>query len=857
MESIQTRVLTRPRPLRTAYFIPLSEESHPILDAIFSRTHTMWGGRFSLIIPCVDGIPSVAYWPWLKTFDPDVIYSYVQLTDAQQASIHEEIYPSELRLHADGLDPQNPRYDPDLPVAPLSVSTVLPFAAMPTFLDQKRGIRVVGTMGRTENDRFLMDSFGSNFHIKNLLRARLASFGSSLLVIDDADHLPRHAFVDQSETVVPDSTSLLRMMADNPRDRGLAQLSAANCPRLVLDDRVWASSFNLVIGSTVADRLMFWNARFFSAGYRDGQDVDLCIPPKCLRDEAFTAALGAFLTRRNFVNEGYGNGPNRVTMRSISLTGDELDALLPRLLGAVPHQSFTKEHIGAIDACVPNVRALEYANIAVGQHTFRPPSLWKESYASGPELRLIPPYPEHMRLVPPEQVDAALGAWAVDLDIERSTDHSPYSNVRHRWRLPRRLRVTRAFTLHYQLNEPNGQVIGPRVDSGGLLTVFAVPDAALPSITLPTDYDAIRIALEKGRDWTPADGRGRWDQLPQLCYAAQRSDAGQHFFGVFQMFGDLNAARSVILHRFWRDQLARLGATDQRAHQRHDVVLRHIERRMKKAPLNLAESQQRITLANIVLQAADAERLNTPSRSWTGLLEDFEALVANFNAENPLPDQPERDKIEEKRITEHGLRRHVQLLCKLGVLHQGYEIKCSKCLHRNWIALGDLNPSIICQVCHNSTRAPVDQPWQFQLNGFLREALRRHGIGPLFWVLSRYQQHNRGSFWFTGPINIFFDENSYQKRMPETDIDLTMVDQGQVIMCEVKQSERVFEKPLAFAEAVKKLRPDVALVAVMEPSSPALEAKYEQFRNALAGTGIEPKLMTLNEDEDISNEPWF
>jgi len=31
------------------------------------------GGRFSLIVPCLNGRIAPSYWPWLEAYDPDIV----------------------------------------------------------------------------------------------------------------------------------------------------------------------------------------------------------------------------------------------------------------------------------------------------------------------------------------------------------------------------------------------------------------------------------------------------------------------------------------------------------------------------------------------------------------------------------------------------------------------------------------------------------------------------------------------------------------------------------------------------------------------------------------------------------------
>ena len=80
----------RPRPLRVAFLIEDGEHSSLALDGIFADCYSRWGGRFSLIAPCVNGRIAPSYWPWLEAYDPDIVYSYVPLTKADVQAFREK-----------------------------------------------------------------------------------------------------------------------------------------------------------------------------------------------------------------------------------------------------------------------------------------------------------------------------------------------------------------------------------------------------------------------------------------------------------------------------------------------------------------------------------------------------------------------------------------------------------------------------------------------------------------------------------------------------------------------------------------------------------------------------------------------
>jgi hypothetical protein len=392
------------------------------------------------------------------------------------------------------------------------------------------------------------------------------------------------------------------------------------------------------------------------------------------------------------------------------------------------------------------------------------------------------------------------------------------------------------------------------VSVGGLLTMYANVSTQLPAINLPTDTEVIIHALTHGRDWPPYHRTAERLRLPQLTADARRSDKGYYFWGVLQLFGSLNEAASILLHTFWRQQFEALGATDQRTEVRREQIKTQLSRRAGK-PFDLTDPDHADRLTNLVLQEAAQLRLTVPSLPWARLEADFQQLEDRHWIEHPAHEGV--NEAEWRGYHRDSLVSTVQNLCRLQILHQGYEHRCPKCLHRSWVGIDSLSTMIVCEVCKHERPAPVDQPWAFRINGFLREALQRHGIGPLFWALRRFQARNQNSFWFEGPLDICFDQAAAESGRTETDIDLTMIDGGLVRMCEVKQSARHFTDPEGLARVMARLRPDIAMVAVMEAPSRNLQEKFARFSGALAVEGIRAEMLTFDEENDLSHEPYF
>jgi hypothetical protein len=88
-----------PRPIRVAFLLEDGDQSGLVLDGIFADCYSRWGGRFSLIAPCVGGHVLSDYWRWLEAFDPDLVYSFVPLSRADVLEVHERLYPGRYFFH--------------------------------------------------------------------------------------------------------------------------------------------------------------------------------------------------------------------------------------------------------------------------------------------------------------------------------------------------------------------------------------------------------------------------------------------------------------------------------------------------------------------------------------------------------------------------------------------------------------------------------------------------------------------------------------------------------------------------------------------------------------------------------------
>lgn len=840
------RAFIRPRPIRVAYLLADGDHSHLKLDAIFVASMAAWGGRYSLICPCENGFPRESYLSWMRVYDPDIIYSFIDLSDENLRKIREVFAPAYLVRHTENIkgEAKSRDFRIELPIAPLaSLSTTLQYArAYPASAPQP--VRVVDYLPGQPNDRFIDDNFGSfyNSYSRWPIPENLADAVKPLAVASEKLlSAPNRGRRYEGETV-GDAIALLSHMAGHRNTYGLGQIAADATPRIELRE-AYDNAFTLVVGNTFEDRVAYWNLRSRDPVFLGREVTTLIVDPARLEEEAFFAALAEFLKTRNGVPRNSG-GP-WVQIRSASIPVESLSMLCERFRG---HDNWNGYHVGSpitLDGIAPSAQVLSNArHLAMGGFFERAPE-WKEFPAVGDKAHPPVVMPSHIAHLQSQNF-ATSGSWALDVDIERQENHSRYSNVRHKWFFPRRLRFHQAFLGFYESKGWGREYRHTRANALGALSLYAGFGEELPTINLPTDEVAFQFAMQRGDTWPPFSRSDKWEPPHGPFEWAQPSDKGRYLIGTLRMFGGLQEAGAVLLHSYWRAIFEELGGTigSARRSQIKDAIKKKL-RAVTTPPGNWDDDTwQRMTS----LVATEAYQVRVPQQTLS--YDDFQKRHEPYLEREKviLAEHKAKEPDDWLARANRSLRNGLQERCARNVLFQGYRWKCDTCYNSNWNDIASLKPELTCSICGASEPAPVDKPWSFRLNGFLQDAMREHGITALVWCLVTLEGRSKDSFFYLGPHELW---NEYPKNVDskcDHEADLICVLDGKVHLCEVKSSSRDIELA-SLLEVAKRLRPDFVTLAVMEEHSDKLAAKLAELKRGLTGTGVDAQLLTYTDDE--------
>jgi hypothetical protein len=153
-------------------------------------------------------------------------------------------------------------------------------------------------------------------------------------------------------------------------------------------------------------------------------------------------------------------------------------------------------------------------------------------------------------------------------------------------------------------------------------------------------------------------------------------------------------------------------------------------------------------------------------------------------------------------------RKILDRLARRRILRRGLVLCCGRCNWLAWYSLEVLSQDFQCQRCAHVSmieqqlwRDPFDEPaWFYDLDHAVREALRLNGRVPVLAASSLARQ-NPGAFSLT----LDFEMIRHGADKPTVEIDLGVIGDGKVILCEAKSSSTLATSDSAEKRETAKL----------------------------------------------------
>ena len=748
------------RPIKIAYLVPFDESSvnHMLIDATFYESYTRWAGTYTLIVPSSPKeFLDPVYESWLDFFDPDFVCTYVELEEDLVKKIDKLCSPVALIKHVirerDSDDLRWRSFIPDwryyfTPVS--SITTVpSPHVAYPFGLREETENEIaVITQHHGNPHRLLSDNFGTAFDIHMVTHAIPGFYRTLCLVPPD---LPDHIVAGTERC-----TSIIDVLSaiSNRKALPIARFAMAHSEAIPrVEPYRWAGHFNLFIGSTILDRIHFWNARHFIPSHAATPGA-LIIELEFFEDPDFVSQLGQYLNKNNFL--GQQHGPPRVSIQSYSHNEEELSLIRDKLSKHSYNSVFVNQEFNA--PAIPPKKELERGYYKRSADT----SIFKLTEDIN---TLSAKEPAHFAYFPPRFKGIAKGQWIVELDIQRHNNLSRYSNVVDNWVVPRRRKIVSAFTNNLGKVTNGHQLALLPTTKDFPLIGHTINEAYLYNLFLRDDEIFFRhIALEFFR--YPQDDL-RASIVKNSYQDLSISDKGQNLRGVISMFDSLSDSYEILTNKYWRKVL-RAGKKD-----------------------------------SVKYLVFTREKLN-------GFLPKDRPTREKLMRKLSFSNIGEVTKFMKKNLTDT-----LEHLVRNNVFYQVHQWRCRYCGHTNSRSFDVMKIKNSCEICTREYFAPIDLEWTYQLNDFVYRSLTKNNGLTVLWALGFLQDwFGRGSFWYLPEVDLYEKDGEPDKK---NEIDILCVLNGKFYAVEVKHSvSLLINKPEEvdnFVKEINLIRPDIAMLA--------------------------------------------
>jgi hypothetical protein len=820
------------RFIKIAYIIPYqdTEENHFILDAVFHESYTRWGGARTLIIPSdPEKFLHTEHEKWLEFFDPDFIYTYVDLDLGFIKKISLSCYPIFFLKHEKSREGGGWRtYLPSW--SRHAINPVSSITTLPRFLDAISPRATVEPTIVTQDvyqssisNRFVRDNFGTAGEISRHTNPVEGFFNTLALISDDGQSR-------QIGTATRRTTFIKDVLSDIASGKALsfAQLASACCKNTpTVYSYEWSTAFNIFIGGGCLDRINFWNARHFVSEDRLYVPSSLIIASEdFFNDKALVKQLGSFLNSKNWLNSG-GGGDYKVCIRSLSLEKTVLESIANKLKvkGETFNSVYVPKNFNA--SSLPTAKELS-VNFSCpnncGTTTFKLNETKNEIAAIEPA---------HFSFIPQKFYTFKRGQWGIDLDIERHNSHSNIVNQLDNWQIPRRHGVSRCFTTNLsKITKHNLLSLVPNNPSSH----FTSHETPRYKLELPDDETVFRyIVLESKNFDYKDDVRSdiEFDRYKDIAF----SNKGQNLRGVISMFDSLDQACNCLTNKIWMKIIRECSRTQ----DSNEITERDYYKNGELKKERIIERPY----PDKLFSQKQLFGFWPNSDEYTQLVKDGLRLS-------------KKGKWRVVNYINKSFCDSLEFLVKKNVFFQVHSWRCSCCGHNNVRSVDELKKENKCGICQKIYYAPIDLEWSYKLNKFASDSLcGSNNSLSVLWALDylKSSYYFGRCFYFLPEVDLYVDEGKKTK----SEIDLLCVMGRKLIAGEAKKTACAFlnEKAISsFVKQIQLIRPDIAILAFegygcdpdkLQEIKSQLENVKETIEQSIVDYGLEVNIIIADE----------
>lgn len=819
MQKVPFSIYTVSRPVKIVFLIDQdAPEALTQIGGCIEYCSTIWGGRYNPIIWAKKDSVDEASWQFLKAYDPDIIYSFVDFDDFLLGELNQAFNPFHFQKH---LDPDRPA------LVELSYSKH-PVKIWPLLNNVREAERVHKPILINFNlNKTTIGKNGAVCHylgdgpVWQFLKISLGCHTQSGPVTASySGDIRTYQVVD-----IEDLKQALAEIAELGNFTFLNQIIALSGPNHECNYRDQEHDFLVVIGDSPEDLAYFWNSIHLRNDHHKTKCYGLWLPTAFFEYPDLLSSIDQIV---NKLSGHYYGRDERVKIISLSLSKEELSELAESF--KVIHHYKTVEVYDA-----PRIPTFEKLNI----QRFIP-----EPYT----LNRFTEYDGFLTYEPAKFIEHLSNrqreAWMVDVYLEFDKDDGISIQGKYDWwRFPKNNML--ASSLFYGES-------GTRMTDEHLPSVFIEGHRRHFKFQLLSEHEIFRYLLSGAKPDNFNLDKRRSFRSP--VFENNVSPMGQYMSGFIELFGGFLAAVSYLEKPYWRRIFNRFTRQDPK---KLSNLFEETKNRIKKSTKNEKFNNDELTigrLTHLVLDQSKKLAYDSKSLPIDELIKEIETEVADALAGGQESIHLFSDNTQAAYRAE--LEQQIHDLLKMNVLFMGVSQKCKACGHVNWYKIDDLKQFSRCQGCFAEVCIKPEAKYTYRLNTLIETGYRFCLTPVLLALHTIWQQYPCSSFYYSVCRDIRYAGN----KQDLTDLDLICIKDGKLIIGEVKESIELFSDKdfSAMLEVSGNLRPDyLYFTALNGQPNELIKKNIETLSKELASLGVKVAWLPLSEQYKQPDPPYL
>ncbi|HUC89440.1 MAG TPA: hypothetical protein VMR45_01435 [Patescibacteria group bacterium] len=788
-------VFTRNRPHRLVFIVDITKKAaFDTIVRLINASSTKWGGAYYQIIPA-QGKTVADHWiQYISEYDPDLIYTFDKLSATTVKRITYSCNPYTFMYDNRSNDVPSHPHDP-IDALPDNLNTARlwrnPFNK-PEILSFDIGEFSI------EAPKYIADFIQVNFGTLSNDTANSRAIAASGASIKEAPARSRSQFLES-----------MKLLSE--WNRRIYPIEYCMLPGLVYESPTMRSNDvpTLFIGDTPQDLIFYWNDALQRPDWLSHQRNQAWVSEKFLKDKQLQKVL------HSWVHKLARQRQNTSDVRELHIASSSIPLgtlqKYARLLAKGHSVICTTEKIA-------KPKELKYGkNIAT--------SIDMESFSvSGDSFTINVP-----------QVGVGQGArggqrWMTDVFIERK-DHNEYRQpLKDFWlQLPSDNNLASLIT---------GYQMAARINRDGILSIPLNRDKDILrlSLRIPEDAKIAESILLGERNSIHYTGDLRKGIEKRPFYAVGSSLAGRSLRGAIHLFGGLAGAAQFFEGHFWRDTFMTLAGSNPLGDTAQATALKNkIEKNLKKVSQPLQPKAVDAWVKTVTDYASNLRAMSE--------IKPYSFFADRLKQE--IAEAKKRGDTDKFETVERRLLSRLDWLIERGILSGGIMNRCPHCGLKAWHSIDELKTNNDCRGCGYGFAVRAEQKWWYKLNSLISSDGGIYNQIPLILALGELYEQSTSSFYYYPPVDVY----GRATKSPLTDLDIFAIVDGELVIGEVKNTQKLFSDDdfEKIQKAALRLRPSrVVLAAINEKPSTAIVSKIKAMDKKLNPKGIKVEWLETN-----------